>query len=322
MNIIHSTHHGWQTGLGYNPPASDRLWASTDSQEQYGKNLGYIKKWHKVFGDWPYENAEISYHYNNLGMRCDVDCDLDFDYSKYTVFLGCSHVEGVGVIKSQTIPAIYEQLTGEPTLNFGIGGAGQESIYHLICWLLAQNKRPKKIIVLWSYNHRQLFILPPHENNNIGTKHPYVRNTVGDIVFELSQAPVIKEYVKPKYFLEQALLKNSMFVKIVDGFKQMHEIHDFDIFAQELNPHLPEHISEKFANDKQVAKDYCKAIIDERTIAQKDGTLGKVLAKYHARDVFLSNYNGLPTDFNNVWGGHYGVAVNTRIANYIISKIT
>lgn len=322
MHVIHSIHHGFQKYQGYPTPNWELTWATTDSKEHYEKNLAYVNKWKKYFGNWPYEGVDIHYRYNNLGMRCDLDCDENFDYSKYTVFVGCSHVEGVGVPNSQTIPSLYENITDEPTLNFGVGGSGQESIYHVICWLLAHRKPPKKIIVLWSYQHRQLFVLPPSKTNNIGTNTQYLRNTVGDVKFELSQAPALNNYVKPDYFLEQALLKNSLYVKIVEGFKKMHEIHDFDVFAAEVNPYLPEHLIERFTRDKKLSEEWNNEIVQARLKSYENGTLGEVIANYHARDAFFYDYNSTPADNLNVVGGHYGPAVNSKIANYIAEIIT
>lgn len=317
MYRIASTNAGWESYINEKYlEKSTVFWSGSDSEEQYNRNLNYFNKYKNVSGKWGYEDKRITYTYNNLGVRCDFNINKDFDFSKYTVFVGCSHVEGVGVKNKHTIPEQYKELCDEPTLNFGIGGSGQESIYHTVCWLLAQKRRPKRIIILWSYSHRQLFLLP----NLIDKNRTYIRNTVGDIATEFPRSPHLKSYVNPEYFLEQALLKNCLYLNIINSFKETCEIFDFDFFEINTNHYLDESTQERFNADKEYMHEIKIAFEKDKRLSVKNKTLGSVVSSWWARDAFCIDYN-LPPE-KSTFGGHYGIEFNRRLAQYIIKNIT
>jgi len=317
MYRIASTVSGWESAISKSYQSARTLyWEGTDSEEHYSRNISYFNKFKDVIGKWGFENKTVVYKYNNLGIRCDFDIDKDFDFSKYTVFVGCSHVEGIGVHNNRTIPKQYERMYNEPTLNFGIGGAGQESIYHTVCWLLAQKKRPKRIIILWSYSHRQLFVLPTLSDKN----RAYIRNTVGNIAQEFPKSPHLKSYVKPEYFLEQALLKNSLYVNIINSFKETYDIHDFDLFELSMNPYFDEATQKRFSADKKFLNGIKQDFDKEKKLSIKNGTLGSLMYTWWARDTFCNDYKLHPEKVD--FGGHLGLEFNRRIAKYIKEAIT
>lgn len=317
MYRIASTVSGWESGVSKNNMVKKTVyWSGSDIEKQYNVNLEYFRKYQKISGKWGYEGKKIEYNYNNLGLRCKFDINKDFDFSKYTVFVGCSHVEGTGVDNNHTISTQYEQMFGEPTLNFGVGGAGQESIYHTVCWLLAQKKRPKRIIILWSYSHRQLFVLPTMEDKT----RTYIRNTVGNIATVFPQSPPLKSYVKPNYFLEQALLKNSLYINIINSFKETCDIHDFDLFEMSMNPYFDEATQERFNEDKKFMEKTKQAFEKDRELFTKKQMLGSLMYTWWARDVFCTDYNQSPE--KPQFGGHFGMEFNRRIAQHIRKSIT
>lgn len=63
----------------------------------------------------------IEMRFNAEGFRGSLPDPKD---DRTTIFLGDSFTEGWGLEESQTIPAVYTRLTGDPVLNLGIAGIG------------------------------------------------------------------------------------------------------------------------------------------------------------------------------------------------------
>ena len=106
--------------------------------------------------NWRWLTDTIDYNLNNHGFRCDFDFDETFDFSNYVVFVGCSHVAGLGNQANSTVPALFESITNQPVINMGIGGASNEVIFQNIVWLLSRKHRPKNIVVCWTSLYRHL----------------------------------------------------------------------------------------------------------------------------------------------------------------------
>lgn len=100
--------------------------------------------------DWYYRNKEITYRYNKHGHRCKEINDLDF--SNYTLFLGDSFTEGVGLELEHTYAYLTANNLNTDYYNLGLGGTGLDYLIHnLIVWL---SKYPKpKYIVLFFTDH-------------------------------------------------------------------------------------------------------------------------------------------------------------------------
>lgn len=297
-------------------------WSGSDTPELFEENLNYIAKHKKIFGDWNFETAEIKYFYNNIGMRIPFSIDADFDFSKYTVFLGCSHVEGVGVQDWATIPSLYENLTGNPTLNFGCGGASNEMIYHNLSWLLSQKTKPKQIIIIWSYAHRESMVLPVEDKKlEPDNMRLFVRMiSAPRLADEYSANPIIKKYVNNEYFTQQILMKSCLYFKLVDEFKKYNSIADFNFFDPNII-RMPKDVADKFEKDHTFWVDESSTIHAQITRSVETCKLGKALGVNYGRDFIIGNYN-IPPNKIKYWAGHYGALPNKKIVNYIIDNLS
>lgn len=305
-------------------------WSGSDTEERFLDAKKYIKKYKDVFGvkEWYYSNEEvISYYYNDFGIRDKRKISKDFDFSEYTVILGCSHIEGIGIPVEHTIPMMYEKLTSEPTINWGLGGASNEVIYHNLCWLLTRKNKPKKIIVVWSYYHRQLLASPMKVKDPSEDKRITLNYTTGVDLSDLHDKE-IKKYVKPEFFTEQSVLKSCIYFDMVQSFKEENDITEINIFGA---PHpsllqdnkkniLPEYIIKRYIDDFTFWNEESKKISINIYSAIQNNDLSNVISKYYARDVIISNYNAHPSKI--MIGGHYGRVPNAAITRYIIKKST
>ena len=100
--------------------------------------------------DWYYRNINITYKRNSLGHRSKEISEIDLD--NYILTAGCSHTEGVGLELEKTYPYLLAEKLNCDYYNLSLGGFGVDIITHnLIVWLTTQPKKPKVIILQWSY---------------------------------------------------------------------------------------------------------------------------------------------------------------------------
>ena len=123
-----------------------KKYTGTDTPELYAHTAKFCRK---VGFDWRWLNEEITYTYNNCGLRMSEHIHDDYDFSETYVVLGCSFVEGIGCPEDETISAWIQKLTGFKTLNFGNGGSGCDIVFYNAVWLASRPKPPKKIFILW-----------------------------------------------------------------------------------------------------------------------------------------------------------------------------
>ena len=121
-------------------------YTGTDTEELYKATAKFCRK---AEFNWRWRNEEITYTYNNCGLRMNEHIHDDYDFSETYVVLGCSFVEGVGCAEDETISAWIQKLTGVKTLNFGNGGTGCDVVFYNAMWLASRPRRPKKIFILW-----------------------------------------------------------------------------------------------------------------------------------------------------------------------------
>lgn len=295
-------------------------WSGSDTEDLFNKNITYIRKYKNDFKDWAYLSREITYSYNNKGIRCDFDITENFDFSKYTVFLGCSHVEGIGTTNDETISELYSKKTNEKVINFGCGGASNEVIYHNLCWLLAQSKRPKNIIIIWSYPSRSAMIFPA--SKGAGNKSRISLHHVSSAILEIPEiAAQTKSYFKKPYFTEYTIIQSCLYFELVKEFNKTTNIHDFNIFSGreifENTPHFPHELIHRFEDDFLFWKETQNYI---STTLHESENFGKTVSQLYGRDL-TTNYYQAPRGHGHIHG-HYGVDVNKKIVSYIINKLS
>ena len=110
--------------------------------EQYKKVYSDERDTDYVFGHQPnvsvtLQNGSHSYTFvsNSDGLRETEDYG---DLEQSVIFLGDSIVEGVPVENDETIDAVFEELTGITSLNFGVGSSNTAHEYH---WLKAKYRQ-------------------------------------------------------------------------------------------------------------------------------------------------------------------------------------
>lgn len=298
-------------------------WSGSDTEDLFNKNISYIKKYKGDFRDWTYLSNEITYCYNNKGFRCDFDITENFDFSEYTVFLGCSHVEGIGTENRCTIPELYSKKTNEKVINLGCGGASNEVIYHNLCWLLAQSPKPKKIILIWSYPSRSSMVFPVDsiaDNDKCRVSLFHVPTSYHEAVAKI---PQIKSYYKPPYFTDHNIIQSCLYFELIKELSKTTKIYDFNIFSGrevfEDTPGFSKEIISRFENDFVFWENTQSYILN--TLRNTDN-FGKTISLLYGRDLVM-NYNQSPSAIASTFAhihGHYGIAVNKKIVDYIIDN--
>lgn len=119
----------------------------------------YIKDFHKNINlsmfsiDEDYtldEFLNFEYRYNNYGFRDDLDYSINNTENEIWCF-GCSYTEGIGVPINRAWPSLIQKKTNLITRNFGIAGAGYDTILRLMDYWLTHSKYPPKYILVLGY---------------------------------------------------------------------------------------------------------------------------------------------------------------------------
>ena len=125
-------------------------WLQDDEEKKWNKNRKSLGK------DWLFYNAnDIEYEHNIYGYRCGEFEDLKWKDS--VLFFGCSNIYGKGNYTNDTIPSLYAKISGLPTINMGICGAGPDAINHNTIALIEKNYIPKKVVICWPEITRQMY---------------------------------------------------------------------------------------------------------------------------------------------------------------------
>jgi hypothetical protein len=103
--------------------------------------------------DWPWRNLPVSYTLNSQRYRSLEwkDCD----WSNSILVFGCSMVYGVGVSDQDTLTSHLTNITGIPTINLGMGGAGLMFQLANSIILKEHNISPKAVVYVWPDRTRQ-----------------------------------------------------------------------------------------------------------------------------------------------------------------------
>ncbi len=114
--------------FGYGDPKYTRCsgyWASSDSESHYKNNLITHRGDLELQGWLDFEKG-IVYNYNNWGFR-----SREFNSPGGIMFLGCSHVTGVGLPEQDTFAHIVGKNIGLQVYNMGISGGSNDSSFRV-----------------------------------------------------------------------------------------------------------------------------------------------------------------------------------------------
>jgi hypothetical protein len=116
------------------------LWAGTDQQDLFNKNLHDIeKRKYLEKNNWL---EPITYSYNNHGFRAEA-----FDNRPTGLALGCSFTEGVGLRIEQTWPHLLSKKLNINIWNLGIGGSAFDTVFRVLDYYLLKFN-PKFVCIL------------------------------------------------------------------------------------------------------------------------------------------------------------------------------
>jgi len=132
---------------GVNGNSGVHQWVSSDDEERWNENQKNPKSKAKLEKlGWTPDSFE--YHCDSLGFRNNKDLEKNVPY---TLFLGCSHTFGIGLPIECVWTSIVTKFLQKPTYNAARAGAGIDSCYRILKYLINQD-----------YKFENLFLFSPH----------------------------------------------------------------------------------------------------------------------------------------------------------------
>ena len=261
--------------------------------------------------NWRWLTDTIDYKLNNQGFRCNFDFDDNFDFSNYVVFVGCSHVTGLGNQVNSTVPALFESITNQPVINMGIGGASNEVIFQNIVWLLSRKHRPKRIVVCWTSLYRDLWF-----HKDMSTE--FLNSNLAD---RLPKSE-FKDYVYPEYFTSYIERTSFAHFEMVSRMKEV-GVHAFNFFSTHCYEHLENIDLRHTFLDKF---NFGANIMQEYVYYRSDQIHRAFMGETDLVDLFNSNFGRDITrldpnlKLSNVTA-HYGPMPNKILATFVSENI-
>lgn len=121
------------------------FWDTSDSQEQYNKNL---KSNHQQLKNLGYIDSIIEYRFNSHGFRTH-----DFTQTFDALAFGCSFTMGTGVENQSTWPEQLSATTGLCIANLGHAGSSNDTAFRVAEYYLPR-LMPKFALWLQTDQHR------------------------------------------------------------------------------------------------------------------------------------------------------------------------
>jgi len=103
--------------------------------------------------DWIWRTQPVSYTLNSQRYR-SLEWQ-DCNWANSVLVFGCSMVYGVGVSDQDTLTSHLTNITGIPTINLGMGGAGLMFQLANSIILKEHNISPKAVVYVWPDRTRQ-----------------------------------------------------------------------------------------------------------------------------------------------------------------------
>ncbi|MDA8882821.1 hypothetical protein N9I00_00275 [bacterium] len=261
--------------------------------------------------NWLWLTNDIDYKFNNQGFRCDFDFDDNFDFSNYVVFVGCSHVAGLGNQANSTVPALFESITNQPVINMGIGGASNEVIFQNIIWLMSRKHRPKRIVVCWTSLYRDLWF-----RNDMSTE--FLNANLADRL----QQSEFKDYVYPRYFTSYIERTSLAHFEMVSRMKEI-GVYAFNFFSTYCYDHLENtSLRHMFLDKFNVGSNLMQEYLKNRNDQMQRAFMGEIdlvdlLNSDFGRDITRLDPN---LKLSNVTA-HQGPVPNKILANFVSENI-
>lgn len=257
--------------------------SGSDQEEMLLSNKKLMPK------NWIWQKKSIIYKYNDYGHRNDFDFK-SINPKDYTAIIGCSHIEGTGVINNWTIPYLYSNISGQPTYNLGCGGMDNEILFTNAVW--AKQVGFKNIIVCWTYPERN-FLFKKNGGINIfqGTDVSDQRYT---------------KYFKIDYMVDNPHWEERL--TLYEHILQADNVHTFRFFDNKGNEHKV-----VFSGPDST---WMKYHVQDLKILEDAKNRIELLNDLYARDLNIFKYKGV-TQFS----AHFGPGVNRQIANHIHNAI-
>ena len=148
--------------LGYGLPeysCYNSHWVSTDSENLYKKNL-ITRRAELELNGWLNFETGITYNFNNWGFRSQ-----EFTLPGGIMFLGCSHVSGIGLPEQDTLAYIVGRNIGLQVYNMGISAGSNDSSFRVANYWIPK-LRPTYVFMLITHNVR-LEIINDNNLHNI-----------------------------------------------------------------------------------------------------------------------------------------------------------
>lgn len=151
-------------GIGkFNYKGYTGYWAGNDDKELYNRNIKTRYDDMKSNG-WVDSESAILYKFNNWGFRSE-----DFKSTGGIMFLGCSHVVGIGLAEQDTFSHIVSNKLGLDLYRMGVGGGSNDSSFRIADYWIPRLK-PKYVVMVLTYSWR-LELLTADRVYNINTGH-------------------------------------------------------------------------------------------------------------------------------------------------------
>jgi len=130
-------------------PSSTVNFYDLDNKQLYLENCNQLGK------DWVWFDTPIEYSFNSHGYRMKEFCDIDYD--NYIAVLGCSFSFGLGLPLEETFAYKISRELNCDLVNAAITGSSNKSIVQNLFRVLAFEKRPKQVIINWTYIGRNSY---------------------------------------------------------------------------------------------------------------------------------------------------------------------
>ena len=138
-------------------------WAENDDENLYDYNIKHRYNDMQLNG-WLDAKSAIVYQFNSWGFR-----STEFNSTGGIMFLGCSHVAGIGLPEIDTFSHIVSNRLNLDLYRMGVGGGSNDAAFRIADYWIPRLK-PSVVVLVQTYNWR-LELLTVDRIYNINTGH-------------------------------------------------------------------------------------------------------------------------------------------------------
>lgn len=202
-------------------------WAGNDSEERYRRNLKTRYDEMKTHG-WLDSETAVTYSFNQWGFR-----SKEFDSTGGIMFLGCSHVVGVGLAETDTFSHIVSERLGLELYRMGIGAGSNDSSFRVADYWIPKLK-PKCVVMIQTYSTRVEMLTDTRTQNITANDSDQYSNSVyyKKFIYSAYNTDLLKK--KNRYGIEHLCnIHNSKFVWL-DAEQEPFKLAEQCDFARDL----------------------------------------------------------------------------------------